>query len=225
MKSCAEYKGLIDSQADLDEVQATGLALHLEDCADCSEYKTEADKTQALFRDLHRSFEVDGRPDRAYQAVSRRLKESRRQMFLALAGTAACAVAPAVIWLRGDLTTFGGFVFLLIGSLCGFFAWWLSRGPLTFLPRSQREDSFYEDWRRTLERQIRITTIVAGFVSAELVVGVLLIALQDRPFLHEGATILFGLAFLMCVGVLYTFFMELPQLRRELALARDCAGA
>ena len=225
MKSCTEYKAIIDRHPGIDEPQRAELESHLDDCRECSAYKAEAETTSRLFRELRSCLTESAQSDRAYEALSIRLKESGRQKFWALTGVGVCTVAAIAIAVRGDLTAIGALIFLIIGLLCAFFAWWSSRGRSELHPLKQPAHDFYGDWRQFLKRRIRITTLVAGVVTAEIVVGGVLLLLQESVFLTEETPILVGLGLLLGIGVLHTFFQELPQLRKELLLVEECIGA
>lgn len=225
MKSCTEYKAIIDRHPGIDEPHRAELESHLDDCRECSAYNAESETTSRLFQELRSCLTESAQSDRAYAALSIRLRESGRQKFWALAGAAVCAVAAVAIALRGDLTAIGASILLTIALLCALFAWWLSKGRSALHPLSQPAADFYGDWKQVLKRRIRITTVVAAVVTGEIVVGGVLLSLQESAFLTDETPILFGLGLLLGIGVLHTFFQELPQLRKELLLVEECICA
>lgn len=225
MKTCVDYKGLIDGRPDINESQETELASHLQGCVDCSDYLANADRTASLFRELRSSLAASAESDRAFAAFSVRLKESGRQAFWAVAGAVVFFVAALAIAVRGDLTAVGGIILLSGGLICSYLAWWLSSGGLAMPSRKQPTAGFYEQWRRTLERRIRLTTIVTAIVSAEIALGLLLPAFLGRPLLIDGAPLLLGFLFVFGIGVAHTIFLELPKLKRELALVQESESA
>ena len=119
----------------------------------------------------------------------------------------------------------GSVILLSGGFICSYLAWWISSGGFAKPSRKRPAGDFYQQWRQTLERRIRLTTIVAAIVSAEITLGLLLPAVLGRPLLVDGAPLLLGFLVVFGIGVAYTIFLELPKLKRELALAQEIERA
>lgn len=223
MKSCPEYKDLIDRYLDLDGSDAAELAGHLLTCSGCSEYKADADKTMKLLREFRRRMATVDPLDRAFDRLSSRLKSSRRQVVWTLALVATCITAPFAMAVRGELTMIVAVLLLFAGAGSGFLAWWgISRDQSAMVRLTKRGDGFYETWRLDLERRIRMTTGGAVFVSvwciAFLFAAVFVFSAPEEQFVVLSA------AFLLGAGALHTFFVELPELKDELALVLEASS-
>jgi anti-sigma factor RsiW len=219
MMSCPEYKSLIDHYLDLDVSQKANLDAHLKSCASCAEYKADADKTMQLLRDLRKRLTPTDPVDQAFDLLSSRLAASRRQMVWALVLVAACVTAPFAMMLRGDLPlTVGGLLLLSLASAGGV-AWQISREQSSMVRLTRRTAGFYETWKRDLNRRIRMTTGGAVYVAAWSI-GFLFYSVLG-PFGLVEQLVVLSAAFLLVVGALHTFFVELPQLKNELGHVRD----
>src|SRR5262245_12924011 len=107
MTSCPEFKAQIDRYLDLTPRDVEALRVHLASCASCAEYKTEADRTLQLLRELRQRLTPTAPVDQAFERLSARLAALRRQTVWALVLVATCVAAPFAMWLRGPLPPVG----------------------------------------------------------------------------------------------------------------------
>src|SRR5262245_34726658 len=103
MKSCPDYKSLVDRYGDLESESRASLDVHLGSCGDCAEYKADADRTTQLLRALRKHLTPADPVDEAFKRMSLRLAASKRQMVWMLAFVAICVAAPFAMLMRGDL--------------------------------------------------------------------------------------------------------------------------
>ena len=223
MTTCMQIRESIDRR-EPGEKEPPEITRHVATCRECAEYRAAADATASLLRELKTCLATSAGTDRAFEAFSARLRQSRRQAFFAIAGGTVAALAAVAIAARGDLTAVGALLFLLFIALCAFYVWWSSRDRTRWNPMGRTVDNFFGDWKAVLARRIRLTTIIASVVAAEIAIGGLLLLLRDPGLQGDGAPIFLGLGLVAGVGVLYTFLLELPELKKELALAEEGAG-
>jgi hypothetical protein len=224
MTSCADYKNLIDRYLDLDDGERkAALDAHLATCASCEEYKADADKTMRLLRELKRHLTVATPVDQALEQLNVRLAASRRQLVWSLALIAVLVATPFAMLLRGGVPALGlGLVALAVVAAAGLVL--AARRDQAALVRiTQRPGGFYDTWRRDLEKRIRMTTGGAVLVSVWSV-GFLFYSVLG-PFGIVERTVVLATAVLLGWGGLNTFFVELRQLKSELALVKDASRA
>jgi hypothetical protein len=222
MKSCPEYKSLVDRYGKLDTELRASLDAHLESCGDCAEYKADADRTMQLLRALRKHLTPTDPIDQAFERLSLRLAASKRQMVWALAFVATCIAAPFAILLRGDLprTVWGLLVLALAVASIG--VWQIRRGESAMLRLTKRPDGFYATWQRDLEKRIRMLTGCGVYVTVWSIVFLFFSMLG--PFGVVERLVVLCAAFLLVFAALHTFVVELPQLKGELRFVRDGSG-
>jgi hypothetical protein len=222
MKSCPEYKSLVDRYGDLDSNLRASLDAHLISCGGCAEYKADADRTMQLLRALRKHLTPTDPIDQAFQRLSLRFAASKRQMVWALVFVAICIAAPFAMLLRGDLqhTVWGLLVVTL--AVAGMGVWQIRRGQSAMLRLMGRDGGFYATWQRDLEKGIRMLT-GGGVLVTVWSIGFLFYSMLG-PFGVVERLVVLCAAFLLAFAALHTFIVELPQLRGELRLVRDASG-
>lgn len=222
MKSCPEYKSLVDRYGDLDPGLRGSLDAHLESCTDCADYKAGVDRTMQLLRALRKHWTPADPIDHAFQCLSSRLAASKRQMVWALVLVATCIAAPFAMMLRGDLplSVWGLLAMSLAAAAIG--AWQIRREQTGMLRIAERAGDFYATWRLDLEKRIRM--LAGGGVLATMsAIGFLSFSMLG-PFGVVERLVVLCAAFLTAFAALHTFIVELPQLKGELRLVRDASG-
>jgi len=222
MKSCAEYTSFVDRYGDLDSNQRARLDAHLKSCGGCAEYKADADRTAQLLRGLRKHLTPAEPVDEAFERLSLRLAESRRQVVLALVLVATCITAPFAMLLRGDLPPKVWVALAVALAAAAIGAWQIRRGQSAMLRLTQRADGFYATWRRDLEKRIRMLA-GGGVLATVSSVGFLLASILGPSGVVERLVVL-SAALLTAYAGLHTFVVELPQLRGELRLVPDASG-
>jgi hypothetical protein len=221
MKSCPEYKSLVDRYPDLESNLRASLDVHLESCGSCAEYKADGDRTMQLLRALRKHLTPTDPIDQAFERLSLRLSASKRQMLWALAFVAICIAAPFAMLLRGDLpSTVSGLLVLTLAA-AGIGVWQISRGQSAMLRLTERAGGFYATWQRDLEKRIRMLT-GAGVLVAAWSIGFLFYSMLG-PFGIVERLVVLCAAILLAFGALHTFVVELPLLKGELRLVRDAS--
>lgn len=222
MKSCPEYKSFVDRNADLDTNQSADLDAHLKSCADCAEYKSDADRTLQLLRAFRKHVTPADPIDQAFERLSSRLAASRRQMVWALVLVAICIAAPFAVLLRGDLPQkiWVPFAVALAGAV--FAAWQIHRGQSAMQRLAHRDGGFFASWRHDIESKIRMLT-GGGVLAIVSCVAFLSFSILGPFGIVERLVVLSG-AILTAFAALHTFIVELPQLRGEQRLVRDASG-
>ena len=222
MKTCPEYKSLVDRCGDLDSIQKEGLDNHLASCGDCAQYKSDADRTMKLLRAMQKHPTITDPIDQAFARLSKRLAASKRQMVLALVLVAAVIAAPFALMLRGALSpvVWGLLVVSLVAAAFG--VWHIRRGQSAMLNLAERAGGFYATWRRDLENGIRIL-VGGGVLAIVSCIGFLSFSILG-PFGVVERLVVLSAAFLTAFAALHTFVVELPQLRGELRLVRNASG-
>ena len=164
MKSCPEYKSLVDRYPDLEFNLRGDLEAHLESCGSCAEYKADADRTMQLLRALRKHLTPSDPVDQAFERLSGRLTALRRQMVWALVvhgdlhrGTVRDAAARpfAAHWLRSPRSSrLAAAGFRCLGmSNAGKPRCWASRGERAVSTRpgsGPREEDPHADGRGVL---------------------------------------------------------------------------
>ena len=172
MTSCPEFKAQIDRYLDLDPRDQAALGTHLASCASCAEYKTEAERTMQLLRELRKRLTATAPVDQAFERLSARLTALRRQTVWALVLIAVCVATPFAMLLRGPLPP-AGFGLLALAVVAGsVFVWQIKREHTAMTSLTRRASGFYASWQRDLERKIRMLT-GAGVLVAVWSVGFL----------------------------------------------------
>jgi hypothetical protein len=222
MKTCPEYKSLVDRYGDLDSNQKGDLDAHVKSCGGCAEYKADADRTLHLFHAFRKHLTPADPIDQAFERLSSRLAASRRQMAWALVLVATCIAAPFAIMARGDLPqkVWGPLAAALAAASIG--AWLIRRGQSAMLRLTERAGDFYATWRRDIENKIRLLT-GGGVLATVSCVGFLSFSILG-PFGVVERLVVLCAAFLTAFAALHTFIVELPQLRGEQRLIRDASG-
>ncbi len=219
MKSCPEYKALIDLDAGVDGAEAADLGAHLQTCADCTAYKADAARTEHLLRALRRRLTTQDPLDRAFERLSVRSAASRRQLHWALALLAAAITTPFAVALRGPLPTPVSLSLLVVIAAGGMLVWVALREQSAFTRFKERPQDFFETWTRDVAQRIRMTTggaVLVGVWSAGFLAWAVLGA-----FPTYQRAVLLGAAFLLAFGALHTVFVELRDLKSELNLVRE----
>lgn len=221
MTSCPEFKPQIDRYVDLDASSRTNLEVHLTTCATCAEYKADADQTLQLFRTLRQRLTPTDPVEQAFERLSGRLAALRRQTVWGLVLVATCITAPLAMLLRGALspTVLGLLALCLVGA--GVAAWQIRREQSAMLSLTRRASGFYGSWQRDLEKKIRMLT-GAGVLVAVWSVGFMFYSVLG-PFGIVERLVVLSTAFILAVGALHTFVVELKQLKDELALVQDAS--
>jgi hypothetical protein len=220
MKTCPEFKSLVDRYPDLEPSVSATLDTHLQSCGDCAEYKADADRTMQLLRVLRKRLTPPMDPvDQAFERLSSRVASSKRQMAWALVLLAMCITAPFAMLLRGDLPPTGWGLLALTVVGAGIAVWAGTREQSAMLRLTERADGFYATWQRDLEKRIRMLTGGGVFVAAWSI-GFLFYSMLG-PFGIVERLVVLSAAFLLAFGALHTFVVELPQLKGELGLVRD----
>ena len=222
MTSCPEFRAQIDRCPDLDASSRAHLDLHLASCPTCAEYKADADKTLHLLRALRNRLTPTDAVEQAFERLSGRLAALRRQTVWALVFIATCITAPFAMLLRGPLppTGFGPLALALAAAAVLF--WAVKREHAAMVNLTRRASGFYSSWQRDLEKKIRMLT-GAGVLVAVWSVGFLFYS-AFGPFGIVERVVVLCAAFILGVGALHTFVVELKQLKDELALVRDASG-
>ena len=223
MTSCPEFRAQIDRYPDLDASSSASLDAHVASCAACAEYKADADKTLQLFRTLRNRLTPTDSVEQAFERLSGRLAALRRQTVWALVFMATCITAPFAILLRGPLPATEFVPPALAVVAAGVLFWAAKREQAAMVGLSRRASGFYSSWQRDLEKKIRMLT-GAGVLVAVWSVGFLLYS-AFGPFGIVERVVVLCTAFILAVGALHTFVVELKQLKDELALVRDASGA
>jgi hypothetical protein len=219
--SCPDFKAMIDRRPQPGTADAAALDAHLASCASCESYKSDADRTHALLCQLRRVLATVDPIDNAFDLLSARLKSSRRQLVWSLALTAACAITGTVMLVRHGWLPGVGWL-LLAGAVAMLLAaWQLPREQAAMTRLARREGDFYERWRTDLRKRIRSTTGGAIFVSVWSI-GFVPFALF-RPWGVVEQAVILGTAFILGVGALNTFFVELRDLKSELDLVNEAS--
>jgi hypothetical protein len=221
MKSCPEYKSLVDRYPNLESNLRASLDAHLESCGSCAEYKADADRTMQLLRALRKHVTPSDPVDQAFERLSLRLAASKRQMVWALALVTTCIAAPFAMLLRGGLPRMGWGLLILALVAAGIGVWQISRGQSVMMRLTERAGGFYATWQWDLEKGIRMLTGV-GVLVAAWSVGFLFYSMLG-PFGIVERVVVLCAAFLLAFGALHTFVVELPQLKSELRLVRDAS--
>jgi hypothetical protein len=221
MKSCPEFKSLVDRYPDLESSERASLDTHIQSCGDCAEYKADADRTMELLRALRKHLTPTDPVDQAFERLSSRLAASKRQMVWALVLLATCITAPFAILLRGDLPRTGWGLLVLTVVAAGILVWVATREQSAMLRLVERAGGFYATWQRDLQKRIRMLTGAGVFVAAWSI-GFLFYSMLG-PFGIVERLVVLSAAFLLAFGALHTFVVELPQLKGELRLVRDAS--
>lgn len=219
MKSCPEYKALIDLDAGVPPADAADLSAHLQTCADCTAYKADAARTEHLLRALRRRLTTQDPLDGAFERLSVRSAASRRQLYWALALLAAAITTPFAVALRGPPPAPVSLLLLVVIAACGVTVWAALREQAAFTRFKERPHDFFETWTSDLAKRIRMTTGGAVFVGVWSA-GFLAWAVLG-PFPTYQRAVLLGAAFLLAFGALHTVFVELRDLKSELNLVRQ----
>jgi anti-sigma factor RsiW len=222
MTSCAEFRAQIDRYADIDASSRANLDAHLRACAACAEYKADADKTMQLLRELTKRLTPTAPVEQAFERLATRLAALRRQTVWGLLLVAACIIAPFAMLLRGPLPP-GGFAGMLALAVAAAvtLVWGIKREQSAMLSLTRRASGFYSTWQRDLEKKIRMLT-GAGALVAVWSVGFMFYSVLG-PFGIVEQLVVLSTAFILAVGALHTFVVELKQLKDELALVRDAS--
>jgi anti-sigma factor RsiW len=221
MKSCPEYKSLVDRYPDLEFDLRASLEAHLESCGSCAEYKADADRTMQLLRALRKHLTSSDPVDQAFERLSGRLTALRRQTAWVLVLMATCITAPFAMLLRGPLPPIGFVPPALVIVAAGVLFWAVKREQAAMVGLTWRASGFYSSWQRDLEKKIRMLT-GAGVLVAVWSVGFLFYSMLG-PFGIVERLVVLCAAFLLAFGALHTFVVELPQLKGELRLVRDAS--
>jgi anti-sigma factor RsiW len=219
VKSCPEYKALIDHDVGLDASEVADLSAHLQTCTDCAVYRADAARTQHLLRALRRRLTTKDPLEDAFEKLSARSVASRRQLNWALALLAAAITAPLAVALRGELSARVSVLLLVVTLAGGLLVWAALRDQSAFTRLKERPQGFFETWARDLARRIRMTTGGAVLVSAWST-GFLAWAILGAFPMYQRVVLL-SVAFLLAFGALHTVFVELRDLKRELDLVRE----
>jgi predicted anti-sigma-YlaC factor YlaD len=219
MKSCPEYKALIDLDAGVAPLEAADLGAHLQTCADCAAYRADAARTEHLLRALRRRLMTRDPLDDAFERLSVRSAASRRQLYWALALLAAAITTPFAAALRGPLPAPVSLLLVVVIAAGGMLVWAALREQSSFARFRERPQDFFATWTRDLAQRIRMTTGGAVLVSA-WAIGFLAWAVLGAFPTYQRAVLL-GVAFLLAFGALHTFFVELRDLKSELNLVRE----
>ncbi len=216
MKTCPEYKALIDLDAGVDAAEAAELGAHLHTCADCAAYGAEGARTKHLLRALRRRLATEDPLDGAFQRLSVRSAASRRQLYWALALLAAAITTPFAVAVRSGLSGAVSLSLLVVIAAGGLLVWAALREQSAFTRFRERPQDFFETWTRDLTQRIRMMTggaMLVGVWSAGFLAWAVL-----GPFPTYQRAVLLGVAFLLAFGVLHTVFVELRDLKSELNL-------
>lgn len=219
MKSCPEYKALIDRDAGVAPAEAADLTAHLHTCADCTAYKADAAMTEQQLRALRRRLATQYPLDSAFEQLSRRSAASRRQLSWALVLLAVSITAPFAVALRGGLSVPVALLLLVVIAACGVCVWAALREQSAFARLKERSQGLFETWTRDLAQRIRMTTGGAAFVGVWSIGFIAWAVLGAFPMYQR--VVLLGAAFLLAFGALHTVFVELRDLKSELNLVRE----
>lgn len=219
MKSCPEYKALIDLDAGIDASEVADLTAHLQTCTDCAVYSADAARTQLLLRALRKRLTTKDPLEDAFEQLSARLLASRRQLYWALALLAAAITAPFAVALRGELAALVSVPLLAVILGGGLLVWTALRNQSALTRLKERPSGFFETWARDLAQRIRMTTGGAVLVSAWSTGFLAWAVLGAFPTYQR--VVLVSVAFLLAFGALHTVFVELRDLKSELDLVRE----
>jgi anti-sigma factor RsiW len=215
--------GLIDDSPDPGEGPPNDLAVHLQTCEACADYRAATIKTRKLLKAFRTAMSTPDPTELALKRVTSRISSSRRQLFWSLVLTATSFAAPFGSIPAGAPLPLSGVLSLAsIGLFSLFLSWRLLRKQSAVTPWGRRTGASYKDWRDELQWEVR--GVISGAVFASIFsVGFLFLA-AFGSFPLPGSFVVLGVALLMGVGALHAFFFELRALRHELALFGETSG-
>jgi len=217
MSNCNQIKTQIDRFTELDKQQRQNVQTHISSCQQCADYKAVADSTAGLLGSLGSTLKQMPSKDNAFKKLQQRAKKERSSTMVGLVGMFTSLFAGGWIYAQGDLKLVGAFVLLAWFCCSGIYVWWSSRKANKFgSVSSDLSSRFLADWKNELTREIKLVTVVASIISIEIFVVILSQILTS--FSEEGALILSSINIILAIGVTYAFIIELPALKKELAL-------
>tara|TARA_Y100001934_G_scaffold273261_1_gene363232 strand:+ start:1290 stop:1919 length:630 start_codon:yes stop_codon:yes gene_type:complete len=207
---CEQSRRLIDADS-----TDPALADHLDTCPDCRDYRVLAERARGLLERLE-SAEAVADPGEAFSALRARASRERRTTAYALAG--AVTSLTAFFWLLRSGWDSGLLILVcwFVGSTV--VAVWSSRVARR-ANRLARSSEFLRAWRRELSIRIAVVKWVSVLVGLESLVALGLLA--TGALAGPAPLLLLAPTAVLIAGVAYTWMVEIPVLRAELALLAE----